>query len=194
MMTTANPFNNTDNHIKDIGLDFEIATPLAMGAGQMDPNRALDLGLIYDATSQDYVVLLYSMNFTKNQIFTITRSSNYRCSTSSFDLNYPSFIALYTNRIMGMFVKTFKRMVTNVGDYGATYKVKVIAPSGSTVTVSPNTLVFGEIYEKQSYSLTIHYMGDDNGTITFGSIIWIKDNIKHTVRSPIVVSPIVNVW
>lgn len=194
MMTTANPFDNTDNHIKDIGLDFEIATPLAMGAGQVDPNRALDPGLVYDATSQDYVDLLCSMNFTKNQIFTITRSSNYTCSTSSFDLNYPSFIALYTNQTMGMLVKTFKRTVTNVGDSGVTYKAKVTAPSGATVTVSPETLVFGEMYEKHSYSLNIHYMGDNNGTVTFGSIIWIEDNGKHTVRSPIVVSPIVNIW
>ncbi|CAK9135334.1 unnamed protein product [Ilex paraguariensis] len=194
MMTTANPFDNTQNLIKDIGQNFEIATPLAMGAGQVDPNRALDPGLIYDATPQDYVNLLCSMNFTRNQILTITRSNSYPCSNPSPDLNYPSFIALYSNKTAGVLVQKFQRTVTNVGDGATTYKVEVEAPKGTVVTVSQDTLVFGQKYEKQSYSLTINYSGDNNGTVTFGFIVWAEVNGNHTVRSPIVVSPVVAVW
>ncbi|KAM7514347.1 hypothetical protein LguiA_003930 [Lonicera macranthoides] len=191
MMTTANPFDNSESPIKDLGLNLEMATPLAMGAGQVNPNKALDPGLIYDATAQDYVNLLCSTNFTWNQIFTITRASNYVCSNTSSDLNYPSFIALYTNTTTGMLFQNFQRVVTNVGKVGATYRAKVTAPKGSVVTVSPQTLVFGKMYEKQSYSLSIQYMGDVNGTsVTFGSIVWIEDSGKHTVRSPIVVAPV----
>ncbi|KAL0368966.1 UNVERIFIED_CONTAM: Subtilisin-like protease SBT3 [Sesamum calycinum] len=133
------------------------------------------------------------MNFTQNQISTITRS-NYSCSTPSSDLNYPSFIALYTNKTSNTLVQEFQRVVTNVGDAGTSYKVQVTAPSGSTVTVYPTTLVFGQKYEKQSYSLTIQYKGNTTGAITFGSITWIEDNGKHIVRSPIVVSPMIPVW
>ncbi|CAK9135330.1 unnamed protein product [Ilex paraguariensis] len=194
IMTTANPFDNTQNPIKDNALDLEIATPLAMGAGQVDPNRALDPGLIYDVTPQDYVDLLCSLNFTQNQILTITRSNSYPCLTSSSDLNYPSFIALYTYGAMGIFVQKFQRTVTNVGDGAATYKAEVTAPKGSVVTVSPDKMVFGKKYEKQSYFLTIHYSADENGTNTFGSIIWVEDNGKHRVRSPIVVSTTIEVW
>ncbi|CAK9135335.1 unnamed protein product [Ilex paraguariensis] len=194
MMTTANPFDNTHNLVKDIGQNFEIATPLAMGAGQVDPNGALDPGLIYDATSQDYVNLLCSMNFTQNQILTITRSNSYPCSNPSADLNYPSFIALYSNKTMGILVQKFQRTVTNVGNGATTYTVEVAAPKGTVVIVSPDTLVFGQKYEKQSYSLTIHYSGGKNGTVAFGSIVWAEVNGKHTVRSPIVVSPLVVVW
>ncbi|XP_059634037.1 subtilisin-like protease SBT3 [Cornus florida] len=193
MMTTANPFDNTHNPIRDTGLNFQIASPLAMGAGQVVPNQALDPGLIYDATPQDYVNLLCSMNFTKNQIFTITRSHSYGCSGPSSDLNYPSFIALYTNET-GILVQKFPRTVTNVGNATATYIAKVEAPKGSVVTVSPNTLAFEKMYEKKSYSLTIRYMSDKNRTVTFGSIIWVEISGKHSVRSPIVVSPIINVW
>ncbi|KAL0432548.1 UNVERIFIED_CONTAM: Subtilisin-like protease SBT3 [Sesamum latifolium] len=193
MMTTANPFDNTQNYIRDSYFNYEIATPLAMGAGHVDPNQALDPGLIYDASPQDYVNLLCSMNFTHNQISTITRSS-YNCSAPSSDLNYPSFIALYTNKTTNTLVQEFQRVVTNVGDAVTSYKVHVTAPSGSTVTVYPTTLVFGQKYEKQSYSLTIQYKSNNTGAITFGSITWIEDNGKHSVRSPIVVSPMIPVW
>ncbi|KAF9625570.1 hypothetical protein IFM89_024343 [Coptis chinensis] len=93
MMTTADPWDNTLNPIRDNGYDLKPATPLAMGSGQVNPNRALDPGLIYDAAAQDYVNLLCSMNYTREQIITITRSSNYSCSNPSSDLNYPSFIS-----------------------------------------------------------------------------------------------------
>ncbi|KAK2979194.1 hypothetical protein RJ640_024636 [Escallonia rubra] len=194
MMTTANPLDNTQREIRDAGQDLEIATPLAMGAGHVDPNRALHPGLIYDATPQDYVNLLCSMNFTQNQILTITRSTTYTCSNVSSDLNYPSFIVLYTNSSDGVFFQTFQRIATNVGDGAATYKAKVVAPKGSVVTVSPETLVFEKKYEKKSYSLSVRYMGDKNETVTYGSLTWIEDNGHHTARSPIVVAPLVSVW
>ncbi|XP_075484921.1 subtilisin-like protease SBT3 [Primulina tabacum] len=192
MMTTANPLDNTQEYIKDSFFDYEIATPLAMGAGKVDPNQALDPGLIYDTTPQDYVNLLCSMNFTMGQILTITRSP-FKCSSPSPDLNYPSFIALYTNKTTTS-VQEFHRTVTNVGDDATTYKVQVIAPKGSVVVVEPDTLVFGQKYDEQSYSLTIEYTRSDARSITFGSIIWVEENGKHTVRSPIVVSPMIPVW
>ncbi|XAR64852.1 Tripeptidyl-peptidase II, partial [Bertholletia excelsa] len=191
MVTTARPFDNTDNNIRDIGLGFREATPLAMGAGQVDPNRALDPGLIYDATPQDYVNLLCSFNFTINQILTITRSNNYTCSNPSSDLNYPSFIVLYSDE-KGAMVGKFRRTVTNVGDGAARYKAKVTAPKGSMVKVSPETLEFGGKYDRQSYSLTIRYKGDEKRRVTFGSIVWVEDNGSHRVRSPIVVSPMLS--
>ncbi|KAK2660270.1 hypothetical protein Ddye_006803 [Dipteronia dyeriana] len=188
MMTTANPLDNTLNPIRDNGLNFTIASPLAMGAGQVDPNRALDPGLIYDATPQDYVDLLCAMNFTKNQILAITRSNSYSCSSPSADLNYPSFIALYNNKTAS-YVQTYNRTVTNVGEGAATYQFTVTAPKGSTVVVSPEKLVFEKKYEKQSYTLTIKYTKDDEENVSFGALVWIEESGKFTVRSPIAVSP-----
>ncbi|KAF5956858.1 hypothetical protein HYC85_004083 [Camellia sinensis] len=87
VMTTRSSTYNTLNQIKEInGMGFEIAMPLAMGSGHVDPNKANDLGLLYDATAQDY-----------EPILTITSSSRYSCLNPSSDLNYPSFIVLYTN-------------------------------------------------------------------------------------------------
>ncbi|RZB93813.1 Subtilisin-like protease SBT1.9 [Glycine soja] len=42
LVTTASPLDNTQNPIRDYGYPSQYASPLAIGAGQMDPNTALD--------------------------------------------------------------------------------------------------------------------------------------------------------
>ncbi|RDY01051.1 Subtilisin-like protease SBT1.7, partial [Mucuna pruriens] len=189
LVTTANPLDNTLNPIRDNGNPLQYASPLAMGAGEIDPNRALDPGFIYDATPQDYVNLLCASGYTRNQILSITRSNSYNCAANpSSDLNYPSFIVLYSNRTRSI-VREFRRIVTNVGDGAATYRVKVMQPKGSKVTVSPETLAFGYKHEKQSYSVIIKYTTNKKKNISFGDIVWVEDRGARTVRSPIVVAP-----
>ncbi|KOM37046.1 hypothetical protein LR48_Vigan03g042700 [Vigna angularis] len=188
LVTTASHLDNTQNPIRDYGYPSQYASPLAMGAGQIDPNKALDPGLIYDATPQDYVNLLCALNYTQKQILTITRSGSYNCSKPSFDLNYPSFIALYSNKTRSV-VHKFKRTVTNVGDGAATYRAKVTEPKGSMLTVSPETLSFRYKNEKLSYNVMIMYSKYKKENISYGDLVWIEDGGKHTVRSPIVVAP-----
>ncbi|KAL7155043.1 hypothetical protein ABFS83_03G047300 [Erythranthe nasuta] len=189
MMTTASTLDNTGKPIKDMGNDYKGATPLDMGAGQVDPNRALDPGLIYDVTPQDYVNFVCALNYTREQTRTIIRS-NYNCSNPSLDLNYPAFVALY-DPLEEVSTKTrrFRRTVTNVGDGAATYRVNVKRPKDSVITVSPEKLVFQKKNQKLSFSLTITYKTYRDYVINHGSIIWAEEKGKHTVRSPIVVTP-----
>ncbi|KAM3323471.1 subtilisin-like protease SBT3 [Capsicum chacoense] len=147
MMTTADPLDNNRKPIIDSDINIA-ATPLAMGSGHVDPNKALDPGLVYDATPQDYG------NFTFSE-------------------------------------QKFKRTVTNVGQGAATYKAKIKAPKNSTVSVSPQILVFKNKNEKQSYTLTVRYIGPNNYD---GSITWVEQNGNHSVRSPIVISSIIEIW
>ncbi|KAK7376341.1 hypothetical protein VNO78_34807 [Psophocarpus tetragonolobus] len=189
LVTTANPFDNTQNPIRDNGNPLQYASPLTMGAGEIDPNRALDPGFIYDATPQDYVNLLCALGYTSNQILTITRSKSYVCASNpSSDINYPSFIVLYSNKTSSK-VQAFRRTVTNVGDGAATYKVKVTQPKGTMVKVSPETLTFGYKHEKKSYSVIIKYTRNKKENISFGDIVWVEDGGARTIRSPIVVAP-----
>ncbi|XP_058737421.1 subtilisin-like protease SBT3 [Vicia villosa] len=188
LITTANPMDNTQSPIKDNGYPTQQASPLAIGAGEIDPNRAMNPGLIYDVTPQDYVNLLCGSNFTKNQILTITRSSSYDCENPSLDLNYPSFIAFYSNKTRSM-VHKFKRTVTNVGDGAATYKAKVTHPKGCLVTVSPDILSFSYRNEKQSYYIVIKCVMYKKENVSSGDLVWAEDGGTHTVRSPIVVAP-----
>nr|GMC82329.1 subtilisin-like protease SBT1.9 [Ipomoea batatas] len=197
MMTTAITVDNTGKPIKksyDLG---SAATPLDMGAGLVDPNRALDPGLIYDATPQDYVNLLCSMNLTEAQFKSIARASaGHNCSTPNTDFNYPSFIALYSleSQEFNWLEQTFKRTVTNVGPGAAKYKVKLEVPKNSTMSVSPKTLTFGKKNEKQSYTLKLRYRGDVDQSINVGSVTWVEVDGYHRVRSPIVVATSVEVW
>ncbi|MCD7465677.1 Subtilisin-like protease sbt3 [Datura stramonium] len=197
MMTTANPLDNTGKPIKTT--DYLVtmdATSLAMGAGLVDPNRAVDPGLIYDATPQDYVNLLCSMNLTEKQFKTIARSSaKHNCSNPSNDINYPSFIALFDpNGDYTWLEQKFRRTVTNVGPGAAKYKVKVRAPKNSTISISPQTLVFEKKNQKMDYTLTIRYRGIADDQAQSGSITWVEKKGHHTVRSPIVVAPALDAW
>ncbi|XP_070001992.1 subtilisin-like protease SBT3 [Nicotiana tabacum] len=143
MMTTTDLLDNTKNPIHDVGQQNAAATPLAMGAGHINPNKALYPGLIYDTTPEDYVNLLCALNFTSKQIKTITRSSSYTCSNPSLDLNYPSFIAYFnwsSNELDPTRIQEFKRTMTNIGDGVSEYIAKLTAMPGLIVNVVPEKL------------------------------------------------------
>ncbi|XP_044510684.1 subtilisin-like protease SBT3 [Mangifera indica] len=192
IMTTSDSIDNTNTPIKDAAFHNEPASPLAMGAGQINPNNALDPGLIYDATLEEYVSLLCALNFTMKQIQTITRSSSTNCSVSSLDINYPSFIAFYPGNDsksgQKSTVQEFKRTVTNVGEGISTYSATVITTKGFKVNVIPDKLVFKEKYEKQSFKLIIEGPTQMEDVVNFGYLLWADIVGKHLVKSPIVVT------
>ncbi|MQM08733.1 hypothetical protein Taro_041588 [Colocasia esculenta] len=191
MMTTADSLDNTGKPIRDSGDGGNPATPLAMGAGHVNPNKALDPGLVYDAGAGDYMRLLCTLNYTEEQIRTITRSSVYNCSTASHDLNYPSFIAYFSpGAVTG--VREFQRTVTNVADGSWTYVARLMPIDGFSVYVQPNKLVFTQKHEKQSFKLRIEAaeVGMKHGKVVHGSLSWVDDRGQHVVRSPIVATTI----
>ncbi|KAK4722748.1 hypothetical protein R3W88_012981 [Solanum pinnatisectum] len=193
MITSAINIDNTNSPIKDSGQNYSIATPLAMGAGLVNPNFALNLGLIYDTTPQDYINLLCAMKLTHKQILTITRSSTDTCQNASSDPNYPSFIALYTNETTATLSQKFDRTVTNVGNGPANYSDMVV-PSNTNISVYPSRLSFSSKYEKLSYTLTVEYNGNKTGEVEFGSLTWVDVIGLHAVTSPIVVAPMIHTW
>ncbi|CAJ1950533.1 unnamed protein product [Sphenostylis stenocarpa] len=185
IMTTSDIFDNTKELIKDIGHGNKPASPLAMGAGHINPNKALDPGLVYDVGVQDYVNLLCAMNFTQQNITTITRSSSNNCSKPSLDLNYPSFMAFFSDNGSSnesMVNWEFLRTMTNVGEGQTIYSASVTPIKGFNVRVIPSKLVFKEKNEKQSYTLRIQGPKMEG----YGYITW--TDVKHVVRSPIVVT------
>ncbi|XP_038987889.1 subtilisin-like protease SBT3 [Phoenix dactylifera] len=195
LVTTANNLDNTMMPIRDMGYaDRPVATPMAIGSGQIEPNRALDPGLIYDASTDDYVRLLCAMKYTSKQIKMITKTYSFDCSNASLDLNYPSFIAFFNpnkTAISYKVVQEFQRTVTNVGDAVVTYNAKVVAMKGIEISVMPEKLVFHEKYEKKSFTLImVGQMGKKADEVLHGSLSWVDDKGKYVVRSPIVATTI----
>ncbi|KAL5714141.1 hypothetical protein ACHQM5_016142 [Ranunculus cassubicifolius] len=191
MMTTADVLDNTLNPIKDIGDNYRVASPIAMGSGQINPNRALEPGLIYDASTEDYVNLLCSINFTMKQIQTITRNSAYNCLKKSSDLNYPSFIAFFNENTTNL-LQEFRRTVTNVGDVTSIYTATLTPIEGVKVSVNPDTLTFTEKNQKLSYTLTIEGPRLMKDTVAHGALTWVDTEGKYVVRSPIVASKLIS--
>ncbi|CAK9156870.1 unnamed protein product, partial [Ilex paraguariensis] len=196
LMTTAYNVDNTGKSIIDIATG-ERSTPLVHGAGHVEPNKALDPGLVYDMGVGDYVAFLCAIGYDSRRIAVFVRDpAMVDCGALSFgspgNLNYPSFSVVFdtNNRVV-----KYKRVVKNVGSLiDVVYEVKVSDhPPGVEVSVSPSKLVFSIENQTLSYEITfssveLERVGDATVSISksaFGSIEW-TDGV-HVVRSPIAV-------
>ncbi|KAK7363312.1 hypothetical protein VNO77_05448 [Canavalia gladiata] len=183
LMTTAYTHDNTESPLRD-ATGEAFSTPWAYGAGHVNPQKALSPGLVYDASTQDYIDFLCSLNYTLDHLRLIVKRHDVNCSIQFPDpaqLNYPSFSVLFrTNK-----VARYTRTLTNVGESGSVYDVVVSAPSTVEITVNPTTLVFGQVGDTQTYTITfVSKKGvDDSLSSEFGSIMW--SNERHQVRSPV---------
>ncbi|KAL5788298.1 hypothetical protein ACOSP7_005247 [Xanthoceras sorbifolium] len=189
MMTTANLYDNANGIIIDMVTEIA-GTPLDFGAGHVNPNKAMDPGLVYDIEVEDYINYLCGLNYTSSQIRILTGTSNFTCEHANLDLNYPSFIVILNNTNTTSF--NYKRVLTNVADGSSVYRAMVNAPEGMKVIVQPATISFAGKYSKAEFNVTVSInLGTDATPQSdyignFGYLSWYEVNGKHMVRSPIV--------
>ncbi|XP_059654546.1 subtilisin-like protease SBT3 [Cornus florida] len=190
MMTTVHVIDNTKGSIIDMTIGVA-GTPLDYGAGHINPEKAMDLGLVYDIGVQDYINYLCGMNYTSKLIKIITKRLNFSCDKAGLDLNYLSFIVILndTNNMS----YTFNQVLTNVVDSPSTYCAVLKAPSGMEVVVQPPVVCFAGKYSKAEFNITIEVsVGDaspqSDSIVNYGYLIWNDVNGTHMVRSPIVVA------
>ncbi|XP_019175965.1 PREDICTED: subtilisin-like protease SBT1.7 [Ipomoea nil] len=183
IITTSDTTNLGNNKIEDERrLPADIFT---VGAGQVNPSRANDPGLVYDVAPDDYVPYLCGLGYTDKQVSLILQR-NVTCSTSiqEAELNYPSFsINLVNTSTSGS--QTYTRTVTNVGEASSSYTVEILPPDGVSVTVEPSTLSFSELNQKASYQVTFSRSSASptNATVVQGYLKW--SSSRYVVRSPI---------
>ncbi|KAF9588807.1 hypothetical protein IFM89_016167 [Coptis chinensis] len=183
IMTTANVIDNTHSTIRDSSTGL-LATPLDFGDGHINPNKAMNPGLIYDMYFQDYVEFLCSLGYTNQQMSAVIRRSQWSCRDNSPDLNYPSFVVVASKATTFPMAKNFTRVVTNVGDDNSIYLAVSEAPSGMRIHVDPNTLIFTSKGQKQGFVVSVEIDKKD-GSSTYG-YLKLVDQHNHVVSSPLV--------
>ncbi|KAJ3705137.1 hypothetical protein LUZ61_008842 [Rhynchospora tenuis] len=183
MMTTADTTNMEGKPIIDqSGLPADV---FAMGNGQVNPNKAMDPGLVYDLAPEDYINYLCGIGYKDKDVNAIIfPAPPVECAkvnaTSEEQLNYPSIAVPLQSPI-----KTILRTVTNVGEAGASYKAVMTVPKGISIEVVPPTLTFKSLNEKQSFKITVKRLGVPVPKIMAGELKWVS--AKHSVRSPIAI-------
>ncbi|KAG8047035.1 hypothetical protein GUJ93_ZPchr0008g14182 [Zizania palustris] len=181
IMTTARTQDNTGAAMRDH--DGTEATAFAYGAGNVHPNRAVDPGLVYDLSNDDYFTFLCSMGFTTRDLTRLS-AGKFTCPEKvppMEDLNYPS-IVVPALRIS----QTVTRRLKNVGP-PSTYRASWRAPFGINMTVEPAELAFKKPGEQKDFKVTLTSEKDKLGKgYVFGRLVW-SDGTRY-VRSPVVVN------
>ncbi|KAJ9187098.1 hypothetical protein P3X46_002594 [Hevea brasiliensis] len=180
IVTSARTRGNNLEPILDSATNLK-ATPFDYGAGHIRPNRAMDPGLVYDLTENDYLNFLCARGYNQSQI-KLFLGKPYPCpkSFSLADFNYPSITVPNLNESV-----TVTRRVKNVGSPGE-YFAYVKAPPGVSVLVKPKNLKFKRSGEEKTFQVTLKSTSTYGPTdYVFGRLVW--SDGKHFVKSPLVV-------
>ncbi|KAL0904576.1 hypothetical protein M5K25_026703 [Dendrobium thyrsiflorum] len=183
MMTTAEIVDRNRRPIVDERL--LPADHFALGAGHVNPIKAINPGLVYDTDVEDYTPYLCGLNYTSAQLRIITGKKNINCSKiksiTEVELNYPSVLVSLGRDEESV---TVWRTVKNVGEAMADFLVKVDEPKGVEVVVAPSRLSFEEVGEEKKFALTFRRSGK-GGEVAEGRFKWVSS--KYEVSSPITV-------
>jgi hypothetical protein len=138
------------------------ADPFDFGGGHIQPDRAMDPGLVYDIKPDDYM---------------------------NEDIEQPNLPSIAVPDLKESV--TFTRTVTNVGPAKATYRAVVEAPAGVRMSVEPPVIAFQKGGARNAtFKMTFVPKQRVQGGYAFGSLTWLDDG-KHSVRIPVAVRTIV---
>ncbi|KAL0435919.1 UNVERIFIED_CONTAM: Subtilisin-like protease SBT1.5 [Sesamum radiatum] len=188
MMTTAYSHDREGKPLLDEKA-YNVSTVWDIGAGHVDPEKAVDPGLVYDISPSHYVNFLCASNFTRREIRQMARRP-ISCSKKQkpWDLNYPAISVEFEASAEKDLEIAVTRTVTHVSESAAIYGVMVTNPKGVTLTVNPAKMEFKSKGEKQSYSVRIKV---DKLAVAPGNIITEAGKIAWSDGRRQVVSPVV---
>ncbi|CAM0902095.1 unnamed protein product [Alopecurus aequalis] len=184
IMTTAEFTDRSGTPILDE--QHKAADLFAIGSGHVNPEKAMDPGLVFDISPDDYVGYLCGMYTNKEVSVIVRRTVN--CSAvrviSANHLNYPSVTVLFPPDWSSTPAQNIGRTVKNVGEVPALYYpyVDMPADSGVIVGIFPDKLLFNDLNEVQTFDIGVEAK-NSSATPVQGAIRWVSD--RHTVRIPI---------
>ncbi len=147
--------------------------PWSQGAGHVDPNKATNPGLVYDAGKADYVAYQCKVNRTAVAAADCT---TFGTLDETYNLNLPSItVASVQGNV------TVRRKVTNVSGTSATFNAVASVP-GFTTTVSPASLTLAP-GATGSFTVTMAATTAVTDVWNFGSLTW--TGAGATVRIPV---------
>uniref|UniRef100_A0A453NPB7 Subtilisin-like protease n=4 Tax=Aegilops tauschii subsp. strangulata TaxID=200361 RepID=A0A453NPB7_AEGTS len=161
IITTASVIDHFGVLIQAEGVPRKLADPFDFGGGHIDPDKAVDPGLVYDMNARDY-----------NKFLNCTDELLDNCKSYISNLNLPSIAMPDLKDNI-----TVRRTVMNVGPVEATYRVTVEAPTGVIVTVEPSMISFTRGGSK-SMMFTVMFTSRKRvqGGYTIGSLTWSDEN------------------
>ncbi|KAM1401560.1 hypothetical protein ACFX1X_028740 [Malus domestica] len=176
IMTTAGPVNSTDGSYWPGVFSY--------GSGHINPLKALNPGLVYETSKDDYIKLLCSI-LDESKVRLISGDKR-PCPARTGkkwakDLNYPSLAGKVVTQ--SSFSIQFQRTVKNVGHANSTYKAKTISKPGVNIKVVPQVLSFKSLNEKKTFNVTVSGRDIPSRTYVSASLVWTDGT--HSVRSPI---------
>ncbi|NCF24268.1 MAG: S8 family serine peptidase [Gammaproteobacteria bacterium] len=158
------------------------ANPFDYGAGHIVPNGALNPGLVYDVSDDEFDAFACG---TESPAVAESRCDELEGAGVSFaaeDLNQPSIgLARLANE------QTISRRVTNVSEESQTFVASVSAPPGIRVAVVPSSLSLGP-GQTATFDVSLTYESGPLDLWRFGSLTWTSND--HTVNSTIAVNPV----
>ena len=163
MMTTA-----SDVKLADGTKNTDV---LATGAGQVDPARVLEPGLVYDANEDDYLAFIQGSGFDLGIPGIGT--------TKPRDMNVPSFSL---GNLTGKIEVTRTVTALTPGVYRATADVP-----GVKVKVTPSVLNFSAAGEQRTFKVSFENQRATLGKFATGSLTW--QGAEKNVVAPIAVRP-----
>ncbi|KAF3340035.1 subtilisin-like protease [Carex littledalei] len=182
IMTTA--YTTALNRKPITNGSYLLANAFDMGAGHVDPNKALDPGLVYDTNPKEYIHYLCGLGYGDYEIQALIQPlPPVKCAEIKAipqeQLNYPSIVVPLSNGMQVIY-----RTVTNVGDEKDTYTASIKVPRGVSATVLPDTLNFTRVYEKKTFKIVFKWAGGKKEN-SFGDLKWVSNS--HVVRIPIAI-------
>jgi hypothetical protein len=162
---------------KDV-LDSGLSTATRIfrqGAGHVQPNLAMNPGLVFDAGFNDWMAFICG-----------TQPGSFCLPNQAIDPSDLNVASIAIGALAG--VQTVTRRVTNVGA-AATYVASFVAPPGISVVVNPSSLTLGT---GQSAEFTVTFTTLAAATMNAyagGQLTWTGGG--KTVRVPMVVRPVV---
>ncbi|XP_074580686.1 subtilisin-like protease SBT2.4 [Curcuma longa] len=162
------------------------STPFDHGAGMVNPEAALDPGLVFSAEFEDYVNFLCALPDVSPAL--VRSATGMKCdaesSSSPADLNLPS---VTISTLKGH--QTVKRSVRNVAGKAETYLIAVKPPHPEVVEVSVHPEWF-EIPVDGVQELAIEFkVLQTSESFAFGEIV-LTGSLNHVVRLPLAIRPV----